>query len=186
MALRLTVGGRVVVQGAAFCMSDAEAADAAREGRARRARHNPEGAVVSAFVPTRNVIAGYLAEGVIRPEQARAAEEIGLHWHSVTRALHARCGLYAERTAASLPGDNTAEASRTARYSGWAAWAGLQAVTPAASLVDLTLDVAVDGLTWRGLRDKRGIGNQRAKRLVQASLWHYAVAAGWVDARKAA
>lgn len=180
MALQLVVEGRVVVQGEAFCTSDAEAARALSL-RAVRALQQTAGLV--AFVPSRNVVAAYLDAGVLRPEQARAAEEIALHWHSVTRSLHARCGLYRERTAPGVAGDNPSEAARTARYSAWAAWAGVQAVLPTVTLVDVTLDVAVDGLTWRGVRAKRGIAQQRAKRLVQASLWQYALAAGWVEAR---
>lgn len=178
MALRLKVEGRVIEPGAAYCMTDAEAARALASKRVVRS------AEVVAYVPTRNVVAGYLADGVLRPEQVRAAEEIAAHWHAVTRALHARCGLYAERMPKSVgdlvhPGD----AARAARYRVWAEWAGTQAVSVSATLVDVTLDVAVDGLSWHGIRAKRRIGDVRAKRLVQASLWHYARAAGWIEQR---
>jgi hypothetical protein len=145
-----------------------------------------EAAAPAGFVPKRNVVAGYLADGVLRPEQVRAAEEIAFHWHAVTRALHARCALYAERMPRGEDRDNPAEAPRTARYLRWAGWAGASAVTPAASLVDLTLDLAVDGLTWRGIRAKRGVAQQRAKLVVQRSLWGYALLSGWVEERNAA
>lgn len=179
MALRLMVEGRVVQQADAYCMTDGEARRAMAAKPAPR--HAPADAV--AFVPTRNVVALYHAEGVLRAEQARAAEEIALHWHSVTRALHARCALYAERMARGAEADHPSERGRTERYMAWAGWAGVQAVTPAASLVDVTLDVAVDGLSWRGVRAKRGVSHQRAQRLVQGSLWRYALLAGWAQER---
>lgn len=186
MALRLMVEGRVVevAQSAPFCMTDGDARRWGEAGRARREALSP--APVVAAVPTRNVVAAYLLGGVLRPEQARAAEEIALHWHSVTRALHARCGLYAERLPRGPDADaHPAEVNRTARYLGWAAWAGTIAVTPRISLVDLTLDLAVDGLSWRGMRARRGLSQQRARRLCQDSLWRYALMAGWADARLA-
>jgi hypothetical protein len=176
MALRLMVEGRVVQQAEAYCMTDAEAA------RAMAAKPPPRGGVTVAFVPTRNVVAAYHQDGTLRAEQVRAAEEIAAHWFAVTRALHARCGLYAERMPRGAEAqDPPGLAARTARYTGWAEWANLQRVTPAASLVDVTLDVAVDGLSWRGVREKRGIAHQRAKRVVQASLWRYALLAGWAQ-----
>lgn len=184
MALRLVVDGRVVVQAVAFCTSDADVAVALAARAPMPARDSASQAVVS-FVPSRNVVAAYLEEGVIRAEQARAAEEIAVHWHSVTRALHARCGFRAARSSPGLMPDHPSEAARTARYMAWANWAGQHGVTATATLVDVTLDVAVDGLSWRGVRAKRGVSNQRAKRLVQASLWQYAAAAGWVASRAA-
>jgi hypothetical protein len=181
MALRLMVEGRVVEQAEAYCMTDAEVA---RVMAARRPPRLPP-AEAPAFVAQRDVVAGYLAKGVIRPEQARAAQEIAAHWYAVTRALHARCGLYAERMPKGPEQDHPADAPRTARYLRWAEWANTQRVTPAASLVDLTLDVAVDGLSWSGIRTKRRIGDHRAKREIQRSLWHYALGAGWVEERPA-
>jgi hypothetical protein len=144
-------------------------------------------ATPAAFVPKRNVVALYLAEGVLRAEQVRAAEEIAFHWHAVTRALHARCALYAERLPRGPDGEcSTAEKNRTARYMRWADWANGVAVTPIASLVDVTLDLAVDGLTWRGIRTKRGIAQQRAKSVVQRSLWQYALLSGWAEEKNVA
>jgi hypothetical protein len=185
MALKLRVEG--VVQGEAYCTTDREAeraraaAFAKREAmRARSAEAPP-----AVYVPRRDVLVAMLQDGRLRGEQVRAAREIAMHWHSVTRALFARGGLYAER----MPGgaetvEHPLVQARTARYAAWAEWAGTQAVTPAASLVDLTLDVAVDGLSPWGVRLKRGISDVRAFRLLQRSLWQYALLAGWVEEEK--
>jgi hypothetical protein len=175
MALKLIEAG-VVIQADAYCMTDAEVARA----MAARPVRAPSPVV---HVPTRNVVACYLAAGVLRPEQARAAEEIATHWFAVTRALHARCGLYAERLPRSPDGDHPADAPRTARYRAWADWAGAVEATPACSLVDITLDMAVDGLSWHGIRQRRGMGDHRAKREVQRSLWRYALLSGWATER---
>jgi hypothetical protein len=171
----------IIEPGQGYHVTDGQAARWVAADAVRR-----EAAAPAGFVPKRNVVAGYLADGVLRPEQVRAAEEIAFHWHAVTRALHARCALYAERMPRGEDRDNPAEAPRTARYLRWAGWAGASAVTPAASLVDLTLDLAVDGLTWRGIRAKRGVAQQRAKLVVQRSLWGYALLSGWVEERNAA
>jgi hypothetical protein len=180
MGLKLMVRGQVV-QAEAFCMTDADVA------RTMAAKPAPRPVDALGFIPQRNVVATYLREGVLRAEQVRAAEEIATHWHAVTRALHARCALYAERMPRGPDGhDPPGLAARTARYNGWAIWANLHKVTATSSLVCITLDVAVDGLSWRGVRAKRGIAQQRARRLVQSSLWRYAVLAGWAEDRSQA
>jgi hypothetical protein len=185
MVLKLRAEGQVV-QGEAYCTTDRQAERARMAAFATRERQRVRGAEGEAqpvaYVPRRDVLVAMAQDGRLRGEQLRAGREIAEHWHSVTRALHARCGLYAER----MPkGAEVAEhplvQARTARYAAWAEWAGTQVVTPAISLVDLTLDMAVDGLSPRGVRAKRGISDTRALRLLQRSLWQYALLAGWAE-----
>lgn len=176
MALKLTIE-----PSAGYCMSDAEARRAGEEGRAKRERLRrvaDDGDAVA--IPTTNQVVKLLRAGHLRPEQARAAQEIDAYYHHTTRHLHARCGLYAERMPRSPDADPTAaERNRAARYLGWAAWAETQAVTPGLSLTTLTLDLVVDGYSIDAIRVRRALSHRRALRLIQGSLWQYALRAGW-------
>jgi hypothetical protein len=189
MAIRLVVEGRVVERGVAYVIPDAVAARWQAEGEARREQWRVA-SNVQPFVTSRDVLGQMALDGRLPAVSYRAGQEIARHWHDVTRALFPRCGLYGERMPRSVevleaPG----VAARTGRYLAWAAWAQTRAVTARATVVEITFDLVVDGLTCRGIRAKRGIGQQRALEVVRGSLWGYARLAGWltdVEARNAA
>ena len=178
MALKLTVE-----QAPAYCMTDAQAREAAEAGKARRQRaRRPKGEGEAVPVSTVNQVAKLLHAGQFRAEHVRAAEEIAHHWYAVTRALHARSGLYAERIPRGADVvEHPADSARTKRYLAWANWADVQAVTPAVSLVTLTLDLAVDGYSIEQIRIRRAVSHRLALRLLQVSLWGYAAMAGWAQ-----
>jgi hypothetical protein len=189
MAIRLVVEGRVVEQGVAYVMPDGVAARAKAEGEVKREQWRAS-AKVQPFVTSRDVLGQMALDGRLPAVSYRAGQEIARHWHDVTRALFPRCGLYGERMPKGAEdGEAPGAVARTGRYLAWAEWAQTRAVTARATVVEITFDLVVDGLTCRGIRAKRGIGQQRALEVVRGSLWGYARLAGWltdVEPRNAA
>ena len=173
---------RSVVQGAAYVMSEGEAARARAEGEARRRALNPHGQDAPVRVLQVSVIGRMAEAGHLRAEQVLAAYEIEAYWLAWTAAMLAGGGGYAERldkgvSMAEPPGVR----ARAERYRAWATWAEAQTVKGSLTLLQLTLDVVIDGVALAELKRRYRLGADRPRPLVQVSLRHYAILAGWVE-----
>jgi len=126
-------------------------------------------------VMTRNPLEHLEEKGLLKPSERRAGEEIERVWHFRTAALLPRTARLGERLDRGPSGHEVSAGMIKAcrRFNAWAEWAALEKLNPRVTLVDLTLDVAVDGMGIRQVADHRGCHQNRALRLLKLALWKY-------------
>lgn len=196
MAITLIIEGRELrqEQPEPFCMSDRDAARARQAAQAARQRDRAQGrhtraldaaATAEARVRplTRDPLVLMLQRGHLRDEQVRAGQEILRVYTAISAGITAKVTTsYWERVAGGPPQEDWPPALRRAyreRYAPWRDWAGAIGVAGASTLADLTMLVAVDGYGPVQVAGRLGLHHLTTRRLLQRSLWWYALHAGW-------
>lgn len=149
---------------------------------ARHAASRPA-AATARRVLSRDPLERLHADGALPSASLRAGQEVAAVWHFRTAGLMPRVARFGERLDRGAGGDEVSPRmiAACARFNVWAEWAHRQPVNPRITLVDITLDVAVDGLGMQQLADRRGCDRIRGKRLLCLALWKYAELAGWLE-----
>lgn len=115
------------------------------------------------------------------PACGQAALEIAAVYVATTAGLWAKTARYGER----MPGGTTADWSdamvaANRRYRAWLDMALQDRRAGTASVRDVVLDAAVDGLGLRQIADRRGMDQRTVEKVLRESLEAYAVMAGWM------
>jgi hypothetical protein len=173
MALTLKVGE--VVPGASYCTRDRDAAP-----------FRPASDVLRR-VPSQRTLERLADDQVIRPAQLRAGIEIRGYWRVWLSAFSVRISSYGAQRFGEQPLIVPPSLrSLVARYRDWAGAAEARVVRGEATALALTLDLCLDDVAPRELRERYRVDGRRALNVVQESLHDYARRAGWLTEREAA
>jgi hypothetical protein len=173
MALTLKVGE--VTPGASYCTRDRDAAP-----------FRPAMAVLKR-VPTQRTLERLADDQVIRPMQLRAGIEIRGYWRVWLSAFSVRISSYGAQRFGEQPLVIPLPLrAMVARYRDWAKAAEARVVRGEATALAMTLDLCLDDVAPRELRERYRLRRETALRVVQESLHDYARRAGWLTEREAA